>query len=480
MTTLGRWIGIGTLLFLILMMLMVAATARAMPHFSRKYRTSCVTCHLAFPKRNAVGEAFRMRGYRFVDDEAYRKQEPVEMGDESYRRLWPKSIWPSDIPSQIPLSLVSRFLAEVDMDSSRDNTVMLLFPEEVELVFADAMGDKISLYGDMIYVSKDFGGDEVESWITLKSWLQYQSLIGPENMFNVKVGTVGIHGLSLYTGRDANNFTTHFYQYSTWTMPKVNLAASGLNDFKGNPFSLQPLTGLELNGVGKSWAYTMGLVNGDVKNPVNEFPDSNIYFVGIAEGSPSDLFFQGVYKIGGLPMDGSYSEEENPLTARPYFWRDDNLTFSLFGYLGSADIETEDAAGVQRTSDDDYWRLGASFQAQYKDLTVGAGYMLGKNDNPYGDLSSKSVDSEAWFAEAYYFVYPWLIPYARYEGLNLDLPSNVAGLDPDQDRARLILGGKAMIRANISLNVEGMFYTDGEKIEEGLDNTLFVLLSAAF
>jgi hypothetical protein len=28
--------------------------------------------------------------------------------------------------------------------------------------------------------------------------------------------------------------------------------------------------------------------------------------------------------------------------------------------------------------------------------------------------------------------------------------------------------------------VEGMFYTDGEKIEEGLDNTLFVLLSAAF
>jgi hypothetical protein len=111
---------------------------------------------------------------------------------------------------------------------------------------------------------------------------------------------------------------------------------------------------------------------------------------------------------------------------------------------------------------------------------VGAGYMYGDNDNPYGDLSTKSVDSHAWFAEGYYYVYPWLIPYVRYEGLNLDLPSGVAGLDPDQDRARVILGAKALIRANIALNVEVTTYTDGARVEEGIDNTLFVLLSAAF
>jgi hypothetical protein len=364
-----------------------------------------------------------MRGYRFVDDEAYRKKQPVELGDESYKRLWPNAIWPSDIPEQNPLSLVGRFLAEFDLDGSRDDTVMLLFPEELELVFADAMGDDISFYADMIYISKDFGGNEVEPWITVKAWLQYQSLIGPENMLNVKVGTVGIHGLSLYSARDANNFTTHFYQYSTWAMPKVKLAQSGLNDFDGNPFSLQPLVGLELNGAGRSWAYTTGLVNGDVKNPVNEFPEDDIYFVGIAEGTPSDLFFQGVYKIGGMPLDGSLASEKSPLTARPEFWHDDNLTFSIFGYLGSADVETEDATGVRRRTEDDYWRLGGSFLAKYSNLMVGAGFMYGDNDNPYGDLSSESVDSQAWFAEAYYFVYPWLIPYVRYEGLKLDLLS---------------------------------------------------------
>ena len=135
---------------------------------------------------------------------------------------------------------------------------------------------------------------------------------------------------------------------------------------------------------------------------------------------------------------------------------------------------------MRRKSDDDYWRLGGSFRAKYKDLMVGAGYMYGDNDNPYGDLSSDSVESHAWFAEGYYYVYPWLIPCLRWEGLNLDLPSGVAGLDPDQDQSRLILGAKALIRANISLNVEWTNYTEGAKWQEGIDNTLFILLSAAF
>ena len=103
-----------------LIVLVLASEGRTVPYFSRKYRTSCVTCHEAFPKRNAVGEGFRMRGFRFVDDESYRKEEPVEMGDEAYKRLWPNAVWPSTIPAQIPLSLIGRFLGEVDLDGSRD------------------------------------------------------------------------------------------------------------------------------------------------------------------------------------------------------------------------------------------------------------------------------------------------------------------------------------------------------------------------
>jgi len=481
MNTLRRWIGMGTFLAIMLLMLTLPSKGQAIPNFSRKYRTSCVTCHEAFPKRNAVGEGFRMRGFRFVDDESYRKEEPVEMGDEAYKRLWPRSVWPSTIPDRIAMSMIGRFLSEVDMDGSREETFMFLLPEELELVGADAMGDTLSLYWDVIYISKDFGGTEIESWITAKAWLQFQSLFGPENMLNLRVGTVGTHGLALYTARDANNFTTHFYQYSTWAMPRIKLAQNNLlNDFKGNPFTLQPLAGIELNGVGKRWMYSGGLVSSDVKNPVNEFPDTSFYVVGIGQKSPSDLFLQCAYKIGGLPMDGSSAKQESALAADPEFWRDDHLMFSLFGYRGTADIKVDYVAGQIRTSEDDFWRLGIGAQAKYKDLTVGAAYMQGKNDNPYGSLSPTSVDSGAWMAEAYYFLYPGVIPYLRYEGLTLDLPSGVAGLDDDQDRARVIVGAKAMIRANIALNVEGTFYTSGAKVEEGIDNTLFILLSAAF
>ncbi len=480
MKTLKNGVGIGAFCTSMLIVLVLASEGWTVPYFSRKYRTSCVTCHEAFPKRNAVGEGFRMRGFQFVDDDVYRKEEPVEMGDKAYERLWPKAVWPSTIPSQIPLSLIGRFLGEVDLDGSRDESMMFLLPEEIELVAADAMGESLSFYGDVIYISKDFGGNDVESWITAKAWLQFQNLLGPENVLNLRVGTVGTQGMALYTARDANNFTTHFYQYTTWAMPKVNLSQSGLADFQGNPFTLQPLSGIEVNGVGKRWMYAGGWVSSQVKNPVNEFPESDFYVVGVGEKSPQDLFLQCAYKIGGLPMDGSAAKGESPLAADPEFWRDDHLMLSLFGYRGTADIEVEDAAGLTSTSADDFWRLGAGVQAKYGDLTVGAGYMWGRNDNPYGVLSTNSVDSGAWLAEAYYFVYPWLIPYARYEGLTLDLPSGVAGLDDDQDRARIIVGGKAMIRANIALNVEGTFYTDGAEVEEGIDGTLFVLLSAAF
>ena len=163
MKNLKGWIGIGTFLAMMLLMLSLASKGGAVPYFSRKYRTSCVTCHEAFPKRNAVGEGFRMRGYRFVDDESYRKQEPVEMGDEAYKRLWPRAVWPSSIPAQIPLSLIGRFLGEVDLDGSRNESVTFLLPEEMELVAADAMGDSLSFYGDVIYISKDFGGNDTES-----------------------------------------------------------------------------------------------------------------------------------------------------------------------------------------------------------------------------------------------------------------------------------------------------------------------------
>lgn len=478
MKRLLKWVG-GAMMFSLV--LTTATKLWAMPVFARVYRTSCVTCHEAFPKRNAVGEAFRMNGFRFIDDESYRKQEPVEMGDEAYKRLWPKAVWPSSLPGQLPISVIARLMAELDMDNTREDTLMFLFPEELELVWAGKIGEDISLYGDIIFIQKDFGGDDTESWATLKLWLEFQDLVGPEKTVNLRLGSVGTQGMGLYTNRDSNSLSTHLYLYSEWAMPKVKVEATDLRDFQGNPFTIEPQVGVELNGRGKRWMYSTGVVTGNVKNSASEAPEDDIYFVGAGDDTGAkDVFFQTAFKIGGLAFDGSGMEVENPLTARPEFWRDDSLTLSLFGYNGTAEIDIVDALGHAWTGDDDFWRLGLGFQQKYRDLAFGGAYMLGSNDNPYGYLSEKSVDSESWMAEASYFVYPWLIPYGRYEALDLDLPENVPGLNPDQDYARYVVGCKALIRANVALNIESSFYTEGEDLYEGVDNTLFVLLSASF
>ncbi len=473
-----KWIWGGLVCSLVLT---AATDLWAVPTFSRTYKTSCVTCHEAFPKRNATGEAFRMNGFRFADDETYRKQEPVELGDEAYERLWPKSVWPSTLPSQFPLSLITRFMAEVDMDGSREDGVMFIFPEELEAVWAGTLGKNIGFYGDIIFVQKDFGGNETESWAMLKAWLEFESLIGPERAVNLRVGSVGTQGMGLYTARDTNSYYTHYYLYTSWMMPDVKLEKSSLTDFNGNPFSIDAQIGAELNGRGKHWMYSTGVVTGNVKNTTDAKPEDDIFFVGAGDDTGSkDVFFQCAYKIGGLGFDGSGAQVENPLTARPEFWRDDSFIVSLFGYNGTAEIDIEDDLGDTWNGDDDFWRLAIGFQQKYKDLTFGAGYMIGSNDNPYGYLSTESVDSKTWFAEASYVLYPWLIPYGRYEALDLDLPKDVPGLNPDQDSARFVYGCKILIRANVSLNIEGTYYTEGEDLDEGIDNTLFLLLNAAF
>ena len=78
--------------------------ANAVPAFARKYKTSCVLCHAPFPRLTAMGQAFRLAGYRIPqDNELYVKEEPVSMGAEPYKRMFPESIWPSTIPGIPPI-----------------------------------------------------------------------------------------------------------------------------------------------------------------------------------------------------------------------------------------------------------------------------------------------------------------------------------------------------------------------------------------
>jgi len=467
-------LGAGILLF-------SAAEAFAIPTFARRYATSCATCHVAYPRLNSVGESFRLMGYQFPDDERYRKVQPVELGDEAYKRLWPKALWPSHIPGKSPLSLITRFMVEADLDGTRNANTTFLLPEEVELVWAGNLGDNISFYGDIIALQKDFGGQDPDSWVTLKAWLQFQSLFGRDNAFNLRIGTVGTQTMGLFTARDANIYSTHFYTYTSWFLPPPNLEQAGLSEFRGNNFNISPQQGIELNGVGRRWFYALGIANGNMNEPSGSVPESDISFVGAGRNSDNkDLYGHLAYKIGGTPWDRSREPPSDTLSTGAQFWRDDALVLALYGYSGTADLKTVDLDGNVWEGEDDFWRLGVGFQHRIKDVHWSLLYIAGSDDDPYGNLSDQAVDNTTWHAEVLGFVYPWWILYGRYESLEMDLPDDVPGLNPNQDTDKVVAGTKLMIRPNVFCNVEYTFYPEGEELWEGLDQTLFLLLSVAF
>ena len=83
--------------------------AQAIPTFARKYATSCITCHTVYPKLNDTGEAFRRNGFQFpTDEDVLVKEEPVKLGTDSYKAMFPNSIWPSTLPSIPPISIFAQ------------------------------------------------------------------------------------------------------------------------------------------------------------------------------------------------------------------------------------------------------------------------------------------------------------------------------------------------------------------------------------
>src|ERR1700726_3206434 len=81
-----------------------APTAGATPAFSRKYQTSCTTCHNDYPELNDFGEAFKKNGFKFPnDDDSFVKEPPVLLGAKAQKEAFPNAIYPGEIPGSIPI-----------------------------------------------------------------------------------------------------------------------------------------------------------------------------------------------------------------------------------------------------------------------------------------------------------------------------------------------------------------------------------------
>jgi hypothetical protein len=396
--------------------------AAAIPAFARKYKTSCMTCHAPFPTLTAVGEAFRLNGYKLPEaNELYVKEQPVSMGAEPYKKVFPQAIWPSDIPGLPPISLFITGGVNVDTGGTSKNHTAFNFPGELSVLGAGTFGKDFSFFAQAAF-EKDEGGDT--STETL-AWLMWQTGLLGKNYLNIKAGNVGRHTITLPNTRNENSFAIESYLYA-------------------DELGLETQPGLQVNGFGGRWRYFGGIVQ-----------ESTDY-------SQKDYYGGLAFKIGGLGFDGSGGKsEEGGLSTTPSgFWRDDSILFGLFAYRGHSGENAND-----------FDRIGGDVRLNYKDLSLAGGYIVGREEVTH-------IDKHIWFSEAYYFVFPWLIPYARFENLSATGGDNL-------DKSRFILGMTGLIRANIRLNAEGRFYTKNQPREaagEGIhaDDRVAFFLSWAF
>src|SRR5579864_5463645 len=168
-----------------------AARADAVPAFARKYQTSCQTCHIVFPKLNAFGEAFRLRGYRMPGEtEEMVKEKPVSLGSPAYKRLWPQAVWPGEVSSSVPLALNVK-MADVNLSSHNDNgTVTTVnndfqFPQEVNIFGAGTLGDHVSYLAELTFGENPDGSATIE---LEHARLDFDSPFGPEDLFHFRLG----------------------------------------------------------------------------------------------------------------------------------------------------------------------------------------------------------------------------------------------------------------------------------------------------
>ena len=375
---------------LVLGILALPDQVQGMAAFARKYKTSCATCHVGFPKLTPFGEAFRINGFQWPDygDEENTKEEPVSMGSESYKRVWPRAIWPNEIPGTAPISFRVRqgfqFVSD-DESSFAEFTLPAL-----QIMSGGTLGEDISFFaGAHLFEHGEPGSID-------RMYLKFDNMFDgrlPYNALYLRIGQFVPELVPFITNHRGLTLTS--YAFNTYA--PANGSSFGAGHEHGAPaFGLESFQiGMEASGIVKSrLRYVLGLVNG---SGVEE--DNN---------SAKDFYYRLAYKLGGLAYDGSSSGDVYGQGGNN--WAEKSLALATFGYFGTS---------VSGGKDVSVRRLGVDFNLTLRDLNVFGGLISGADEAYHGEELHEEGYS-LFFAEGDYMVYPWLIGVLRYEQANLE------------------------------------------------------------
>ncbi|NOY28046.1 MAG: hypothetical protein GXP62_19450 [Oligoflexia bacterium] len=387
---------------------LLSQPALAIPAFARKYGTSCETCHTVFPRLNPFGEAFRRDGLRFpeADDEMV-KQRVLSMGSQAYKRVFPKAVWPSTLPGQVPLALAvhGEIRAHPDTGSSAaradDGAALIIndLVDSVSLLAAGSFDAHNTFYAD---IDLDQQGVVVDS-----ATVHFNDLLGTAHTLNLIIGQAA---------PTTSSFGTHSSYIDDRATPSLAVTAlyGRAPDAAwalGAPDKL-----IELNGlVAGRFDWSMGLEQG--KNARLR--------------TPQDVYAHMGVRLGGLRMDGEAGAVTPDDKPRPGA----AITLAVNGARSSS--QATDG------SIDTALSLGGSVRAELQALVLDASVRGETHDDVDGAGLGVSVLSQV--DELSVRVFPWLFPVVRTQWTMIHPDDGSATLSD----LRLSPGVAALARANL-------------------------------
>jgi len=386
------------MVFCMMPILLWSRDGSALPVFARKYHTACSTCHSAFPVRNGFGEAFRNNGYRFPggQDEEMVKEEPIRLGQESYKKVFPDAIWPSDIPNMPSLGFLGKIRAYTPKDEDTGSFHETKIVEDLETFFAGTITDQITYFGDFAI---NEGGLE---WGKLNLMWSFRPGL------NLVLGEVGITErmvlVSARPGWKRDGYAA--------TMPAITRGAE--LRYAGD------------TGESGGYSLTFGIGKNSTEDPEDE-------------GNIGDSkFVRATWKLGGHGLlsgtGGSHGLE--------HIGMDNGITFGVnyFNSIkGGQPATQEDLAGLTKNA------YSFDIEASYGSMRLLAQYARFAEVLDEVDKSINHGKRTAYSLEGDYWFYPWLVGVLRYEYLK----DNYNG-----KMEKLIPAIAVMLRPNAKIGLE--------------------------
>ncbi len=479
----------------VLVVLSLPPSTNAIPAFSRKYGTSCTTCHVDFPKLNDFGKAFKDAGFKFPkDDESFLKQPPVLLGAPAQAELWPHTIYPGSIPGSIPASF--RYNTFYQQVSSNRNNFNLALPPGTVGTFIPQTDFQPGLFS--IFTAGNFGsgiafwadddisvaggnangalGDGYLKFIDVSRFLKL-----PTDSLSLRVGQFEL---------DLPFSQARSWNLSGWDIfSEANIGIQnglGPAQFVNNGYALEnAANGVEFSGghTYQGYHYSFAVFDQNTTgvnvSPPNIGPQNGVAFT--SDANFKDMYGRFVYRFNLEKDPVSRKDVQAAGVSGP---RDHTFlslgTFYFYGRTAQpvSGVLADGVTPTVLTAREPFYRIGGDVNFNYRNLNVFGVYVAAHDHNLVpvttseasgitGFQSGAAATFSGGFAEADYLALPWVMTIMRWDQVKSSADRiNFIQYDPTappgssfyspyaSTRNRFTPGAQFLIHANIKASME--------------------------